>query len=130
MTAADPLSDALSGLDNAESVGHLDYTIRPASNLIGDVLAVLDQRGYIGAYTYVDDGKAGTFEVELTGAINECGAIKPRYSVSADAYEQWEKRYLPAQDYGALIVTTSRGVMSHDEARESGVGGQVLAYVY
>ena len=130
MTANDPLSDALSGLDNAESVGHLRHTVAPASNLIGDVLSVFAERGYIDGYEFVEDGKAGRFEVELNGAINECGVVKPRYSAGADEFEQWEKRYLPARDYGTLIVTTSHGVMSHYDAREAGVGGQVIDYVY
>jgi small subunit ribosomal protein S8 len=130
MTANDPLSDALSGLDNAESVGHLRHTVAPASNLIGSVLEVFYERGYIAGFEYVEDGKAGVFEVELNGTINECGAVKPRYSVKADEYEDWEKRYLPAQNYGSLVVSTSRGVMSHADAREAGVGGQVIAYVY
>jgi small subunit ribosomal protein S8 len=130
MAGNDPLSDALAGLDNAESVGNLEYTVQPASNTVGSVLEVLYDRGYVDGFEYVEDGKAGKFEVELKGAINECGAVKPRYSVGADDFEKWEKRYLPARDYGALIVTTSHGVMSHYEAREAGVGGQVLAYVY
>ena len=130
MTSTDPLANALSGLDNAEGVGHLEYTVQPASDLIGNVLEVLYERGYIDGFEYVEDGKAGEFEVELTGAINECGAIKPRYSVGAAEFEDWEKRYLPAQNYGALVVTTSRGVMSHAEAREAGIGGQLIAYVY
>ena len=130
MTATDPLANALSGLDNAESVGHLEYTVQPASNLIGSVLEVFYERGYVDGFEYAEDGKAGEFEVELTGAINACGAIKPRYAVGADGFEDWEKRFLPAQDYGALVVTTSRGVMSHAEAREQGVGGQLIAYVY
>jgi len=130
MTGNDPLADALSGLDNAESVGHLSHTVSPASNTIGSVLEVLYDRGYIDGFEFVDDGRSGEFEVELKGAINECAAVKPRYSVGADGFEKWEKRYLPARDYGALVVTTSRGVMSHYEARESGVGGQVIAYVY
>jgi small subunit ribosomal protein S8 len=130
MAGNDPLSNALSGLDNAESVGHLSHTVAPASNTIGSVLEVLYDRGYVDGFEYVEDGKAGRFEVELKGAINECGAVNPRYSVGADGFEKWEKRYLPARDYGALIVTTSHGVMSHYEAREQGVGGQVIAYVY
>ncbi|MFB6219413.1 MAG: 30S ribosomal protein S8 [Halobacteriaceae archaeon] len=130
MTGKDPLADALGGLDNAESVGHLTHTVTPASNLIGSVLEVLYDRGYIGGFEYLEDGKAGSFEVELTGAINRCGAVKPRYSAGADGFEPWEKRYLPARDYGTLVVTTSRGVMSHYDAREEGVGGQVVAYVY
>ncbi len=130
MTADDPLSNALSGLNNAEDVGHLTYTVSPASDEIGSVLEVLYDRGYIDGFEFIDDGKAGEFEVELNGRINECGPIKPRYSVGADGFEQWEKRYLPARDYGTLVVTTSQGVMSHYTAREEGVGGQLIAYVY
>ncbi|WP_248896173.1 30S ribosomal protein S8 [Haloplanus halobius] len=130
MAGNDPLSSALSGLDNAESVGHLSHTVQPASNVIGSVLEVFYDRGYIGGFEFVDDGKAGRFEIELKGAINHCGVVKPRYSAGADEYEKWEKRYLPARDYGALVVTTSHGVMSHYEAREQGIGGQVIAYVY
>jgi small subunit ribosomal protein S8 len=130
MTANDPLANALSGLDNAESVGHLTQEVAPASNLIGSVLEVFYDRGYVDGFEYVDDGKAGEFEVELKGAINECGAVKPRYSAGADEFEKWEKRFLPARDYGTLVVTTSQGIMSHYEARREGVGGQVIAYVY
>ncbi len=130
MAGNDPLSNALSGVDNAEGVGHLNHTVQPASNTIGSVLEVFYDRGYIDGFEFVDDGKAGRFEVELKGAINECGTVKPRYSAGADEFEKWEKRFLPARDYGALVVTTSRGVMSHYEARERGVGGQIIAYVY
>ena len=130
MTSNDPFSDALSGLNNAESVGHLTHEIQPASNQIGNVLEVLYDRDYIAGFEFTEDGKAGTFEVELRGAINECGAIKPRYAVSADEFERWEKRFLPARDFGALILTTSQGIMSHYEARDAGIGGQVIAYVY
>ena len=130
MTGNDPFASALSALDNAERVGHLTYTISPASNEIGSVLEVFYDRGYIDGFQYVDDGKAGTFEVELKGAINACGPVKPRYAAGADEFEKWEKRFLPARDYGTLVVTTSHGIMSHYEAREAGVGGQVIAYVY
>ena len=130
MADNDPLSSALSGLNNAESVGHLSQTVSPASNVIGSVLEVFYDRGYVGGFEFVDDGKAGQFEVELKGAINECGPVKPRYSAGSDEFEKWEKRFLPARDYGALIVSTSEGIMSHYEARDQGVGGQVIAYVY
>jgi len=45
-------------------------------------------------------------------------------------YEKWEKRFLPAFDFGLLIVSTSQGVMTHKEAREKGIGGRLIAYVY
>ena len=130
MTGTDPLANALSSIDNAEGVGHLDQTVEPASNEIGSVLEVFYDRGYIDGFNFVDDGKAGRFEVELKGAINACGPVKPRYSATADEFEKWEKRFLPARDYGTLVVTTSHGVMSHYEARREGIGGQVIAYVY
>ena len=130
MTGNDPLSNALSAVDNAEGVGKLTQTVEPASNEIGSVLEVFYDRGYVGGFEFVDDGKAGRFEVELKGAINECGPVKPRYSATAEGYEKWEKRFLPARDYGTLIVSTSEGIMSHYEARDAGIGGQVIAYVY
>ena len=130
MTSNDPLASALSTVDNAESVGHLTQEVAPASNEIGSVLEVFYDRGYIDGFQYVDDGKAGRFEVELKGAINACGPVKPRYSAAADEFEKWEKRFLPARDYGTLVVTTSHGIMSHYEARREGIGGQVIAYVY
>ncbi len=130
MTGNDPLANALSSLDNAESVGHLTQEVQPASKEIGSVLEVFYDRGYINGFQHVDDGKAGRFEVELKGAINECGPVKPRYSTGADEYEKWEKRFLPARDYGTLIVTTSQGIMSHYDARDAGIGGQVIAYVF
>ena len=130
MTGNDPLANALSAIDNAGGVGHLTQEVSPASNEIGSVLEVFYDRGYIDGFQHDEDGKGGSFEVELKGAINECGPVKPRYAAGAEEFEKWEKRFLPARDYGALVVTTSHGIMSHYEARDQGIGGQVIAYVY
>ncbi|HDP96088.1 MAG TPA: 30S ribosomal protein S8, partial [Euryarchaeota archaeon] len=56
--------------------------------------------------------------------------IKPRYAIRMGDMERYESRYLPAQDFGVLILTTTRGVVSHNQAKELGVGGKLLAYVY
>ncbi len=130
MVLLDPLADALSTIKNAEAVGKSSCSIKPASKLIGTVLNVMQSRGYVGEFELVEDGKAGVYEVELIGSINKCGAIKPRYSVGAADFERWEKQYLPAKNFGTLILTTSMGVISHYEARENNVGGQLIAYVY
>jgi len=45
-------------------------------------------------------------------------------------YEKFEKRYLPAKDFGMIIVSTNQGIMTHIEAKEKGLGGRLLAYVY
>ncbi|AEH61068.1 ribosomal protein S8 [Methanosalsum zhilinae DSM 4017] len=130
MVLLDPLANALSTIKNAEDIGKQSCTIKPASKLIGNVLKVMKDNGYIGEFEFIEDGKAGIYEVKLIGRINKCGAIKPRYSVQSEEFEKWEKQYLPARNFGALILTTSEGVLSQIEARESNIGGQLLAYVY
>ena len=130
MTLLDPLANALSHITNSERVGKKEAYIKPASKLIGEVLRVMQENGYIGEFEFIDDHKAGYFEVELKGAINDCGAIKPRYPIKRDEMEKWESRYLPARDFGILILTTNQGVISNKKAKELGIGGKLLAYVY
>lgn len=126
----DPLADALSTIKNYEEIGRREVVVRPASGLIGDVLRVMKENDFIGNFEFIEDGKGGKFRIELMGNINGCGVIKPRFSVKRDGYEKWEKRFLPAAGYGTLAVSTSSGVMSHIEAREKGLGGRLLAFVY
>jgi len=126
----DPLADAMSVIKNAESVGKAECIIHPASKLIGRALKVMADRGYIGEFEFVDDGKSGMFKVKLLGRINRCGVIKPRFATKVSELEKWEKRFLPARNFGVLILSTSKGVMAHTDARAQSLGGQLLAYVY
>jgi small subunit ribosomal protein S8 len=126
----DPLADALSRIKNAEQVGKAEVLVSPASKLVGRVLQVMHEAGYIGPFEFVDDGRSGAFKVGLVGHINDCGVIKPRYSIKKTEYDKWESRYLPAQDFGALILSTTQGVVAQEAAKAAGVGGRLLAYVY
>lgn len=126
----DPLSDALVAMKNAERSGKATCDVRPASKLLGRVLTVMQEMNYIGPYEFIDDGKSGVYRVRLNGHINDCGVIKPRYNVGRQEFEKWESRYLPARDFGALILTTTSGVVSHYKAKDLGTGGKLLAYVY
>ena len=126
----DPLANALSTIKNAERKGKGRCIIQPSSKIIGGVLSLLKDRGYLGSYEFVDDGKAGIFQVDLTGNINNCGVIKPRYPIKINELDRWESRYLPARDFGLLILTTTEGIISHNDARKKGIGGKLLAYVY
>ncbi len=126
----DPLANALSTIKNAERKGKGRCTIQPSSKMIGGVLSLLKDRGYVGSYEFVDDGKAGIFQVDLIGSINNCGVIKPRYPIKRNELDRWESRYLPARDFGLLILTTTDGIISHSDARKKGIGGKLLAYVY
>jgi len=130
MPLLDPLADALSNIMNHEMAGKKTVIVKPASKLIGEVLKIMLQEGYIGEFEYIDDGRAGKFRVQLLGRINKCGVIKPRFPVKKKDYEKWEKKFLPAHDIGILIVSTPQGVMTHKEAIKRGIGGRLLAYVY
>ena len=130
MTAKDTLSNGLTTLMNNEFRNKSSCVINPASKLLGHVLRVLQLSGYVGEFEFIEDGRSGKFRVQLLGRINKCGAIKPRYSVKTDAFENWEKTYLPAREMGILVVSTPSGVISHKEAKQKSVGGKLLAFVY
>jgi small subunit ribosomal protein S8 len=125
----DPLADALVAIKNAERVGKKECVTR-ASKEIKAVLKVMQDKGYIGAFEFIDDGKSGKFRIELEGKIVDCNVIKPRFSVRVDEFEKWEKRFLPAKGVGLLILTTPKGIMDHNRARELHVGGKLLAFVF
>lgn len=126
----DPLNDALVTIRNAESSGQTTCVVRPASKLVGRVMNVMQEYSYVSGFEYVEDGRGGHFVVHLKGNVNNCGVIKPRFAVKKTDLEKYESRYLPAQDFGVLILTTTQGVLSHSQAKEQGLGGRLLAYVY
>jgi small subunit ribosomal protein S8 len=126
----DPLSDALVQIRNAELTGHGGCELKPSSKLLGRILGVLQEEGYIATFEFVEDGKAGAYRVGLAGKINRCGSVRPRFPVRLGEIVKFEERYLPAQDFGVLILSTTKGVMTNRKAKELGIGGRLLAYVY
>ena len=126
----DPLNDALTKIFNAEQAGKYNVDLAPASKLLGSVLEIMQTSGYVGEIEKNDDGRGGKYIVQLRGAINQCGVVKPRHSVRRQEFDKWEGRFLPAQDFGLLILTTNSGVMHHKDAKENRIGGKLLAYVY
>ncbi len=130
MTRLDLLADAMSTLTNASRVGKRETVINAASKLVGKVLKILEEEGYIKEFEYIDDGRAGKYRVVLSGRINKAGVIKPRFSVKKDEFLYWEKIYLPAENVGLIVVSTNHGIMTHREAKRRGLGGILLAYCY
>jgi ribosomal protein S8 len=63
-------------------------------------------------------------------SLNKCGVISPRYDVSHHAIEDWVARLLPSRLFGVIVLTTSAGIMDHEEARRKKVGGKVLGFFY
>lgn len=126
----DPLSNALSKILNAERTVKDSCVIAPSSKTIKRVLDLMRDNRYIGNYEEIKNNKGNALNVTLIGAINKCGVIKPRSSVKKEGYEKIEKRYLPAKDFGIIIVSTPKGIMTHVEAKKKEAGGRLIAYCY
>ena len=130
MSLQDPLADALSHIKNCEKTKKRMCEIRPTSKTLTKVLTIMNEEGYLGTFEIIDDGRGGILKINLLGKINNCSAIKPRFSFKKHEIERYEKRYLPAKDFGILIVTTPEGIMTHIKAKQKNLGGRLLAYVY
>jgi len=124
------LVETLSAIKNAEGRSKKEIVRRPVSKLLLDVLKIAKREGYLGEITVYKDARGGEVKINLIGAINNIGVISPNFSVSYHNLEKFEKRFLPAKDFGRLILTTPKGVMTHIDAREKKVGGKLLAFVY
>ncbi len=125
----DPLANALNNIMNAQRVGKLVCVATPVSKIIKQVLQMMQDNHYIGSVEY-KDAKGGIATINLLGAVNKCGVIKPRFSVQKEEYTKFEKRFLPARDFGLIIVSTSQGLMTHIEAKQKGLGGKLIAFIY
>ncbi len=126
---ADHLADALNTLKTHEMVGQERCTVK-ATKLVKDVLGLLKKHRYLQEFTFVEDGRGGTFDVTLDGRINDCGVVKPRTAVKRTEWARWEQQFIPGVGVGLLIVSTPRGIMTNSDADEQKLGGRLLAYVY
>ncbi|HLD15667.1 MAG TPA: 30S ribosomal protein S8 [Candidatus Nanoarchaeia archaeon] len=126
----DPLATMLSNILNAEKVGRQSCDSKPSSKILKKVLEIFNKNSYVGSYEEVNDNRGGILKINLIGNINNCGVIKPRFSVKKDNFEKFEKRFLPAEDFGLLIVSTPKGIMTHYEAKEKKLGGKLICFVY
>eukprot|EP00051_Salpingoeca_urceolata_P026126 m.476172 g.476172 ORF g.476172 m.476172 type:complete len:130 (+) comp20457_c0_seq1:185-574(+) len=124
------LNDALNSICNAERRGKRQVMIRPASKVIIKFLGVMQKHGYIGEFEIVDDHRAKKIVINLTGRINKCGVISPRFDVAVGDIEKWATNLLPSRQFGFFVLTTSNGIMDHEEARRKHTGGKILGFFY
>ncbi|GLG93275.1 Putative 40s ribosomal protein s15a [Gryllus bimaculatus] len=100
MVRMNVLSDALTSINNAEKRGKRQVLIRPCSKVIVKFLTVMMKHGYIGEFEIVDDHRAGKIVVNLTGRLNKCGVISPRFDVPILDIEKWTNNLLPSRQFG------------------------------
>lgn len=121
----DVVADALNKLMNAKKAEKSSIEVNSYSKLLISVLALAKLKGYVKDYKV--SGKSLKIEI---GRLNECMAIKPRFTVTIEEIEKYEKRYLPAIGFGIIIISTSQGLLTNQTAREKNIGGSLIAYMY
>ena len=129
MVLNDTLASALSNVLNHEKASKNECLVK-SSKIIKEVLKILQEKAYIGSFEIIKSDRGDEIKIYLLNHINKCGVIKPRHAVRLSEYLKFEKRYLPAKDFGVLIVSTNQGIMTHDQAKEKNLGGKLLAYCY
>ncbi|KAI1015829.1 hypothetical protein LB505_003907 [Fusarium chuoi] len=130
MVRTSVLSDALKSINNAEKQGKRQVILRPSSKVIVKFLELMQRHGLVSEFEEVDDHRGGKIVVQLTGRLNKCGVISPRFNVRLGDLEKWVVRLLPARQFGHLVLTTSAGIMDHEQARRKHVSGKIIGYFY
>jgi len=130
MVKTSVLNDCLNAINNAEKAGKRQVLIRPSSKVIVKFLHVMQKNGYIGEFEEVDDHRSGKIVVQLNGRINKTGCISPRYNVKLNELEKWVAKLLPSRQFGHIVLTTSAGIMDHEEARRKHVAGKIIGFFY
>ena len=133
MTMSDPIADMLTRIRNANTAKH-DTVDIPASKMKIAIADILVNEGYIAKYDIVEDGAFKTIRVTLKYGVDKNDKVitglkrisKPGLRVYANCEE------LPKVlgGLGTAIISTNQGVITDKEARQAGVGGEVLAFVW
>ena len=130
----DPISDYLTRIRNAQQAGHRIVEI-PASNTKKKITEILYEHGYILKYKFEESAdNQGVIKIALKfDAASKTPVIKSLTRISTPGLRQYRgKTELPRvlSGLGIAIVSTSKGVMTEKQARELGVGGEILCEVF
>jgi small subunit ribosomal protein S8 len=123
----DPLADLLTRLRNASAARHV-LTHVPASRLKREVLQVLKEKARIADFSDVE--KDGQKFIQVSLIPNTKLSLKRISSPGQRIYRKSKDLFPVLKGYGLSIVSTSQGVMTGDDAKAKGVGGEVLCEVY
>jgi small subunit ribosomal protein S8 len=128
MVVRDWLSGLLNDIMNCKKAGRKETVSVVSSNLILEVLKIMKKNKYIQEFKKEKE-KFDKIKITL-GKINQCASIKPRFYVKKTEFDKYIKRFLPSRDIGIIIVSTSKGLMTHQDAMEKGLGGCLIAYCF
>jgi len=132
MYITDPIGDMLTRIRNGGVAKHEVVEV-PASNMKKAIAKILLDEGYIKDVRLADDDKQGTLRLTLKYDTNGKQVIQGLKRISKPGLRVYANKDDIPRVLGGLgiaIVSTSKGVMTDKEARQSGVGGEVLAYIW
>ena len=131
MSRTDLIADVFTMIRNA-IMAKKEFVDVPASNTINSILEILKKENYIENFKLMEDKKQGRVKVYLKYIASK-PAIRNLKRVSKPGLRVYVKRKkVPPilRGRGLAIITTSKGIITDTEARELGVGGEIIAYVW
>lgn len=132
MTMTDPIADMLTRVRNASSVQH-DTVDIPASNIKKEIARILLEEGYIKGYDVIEDVKQGLIRMQLKYGKNGEKVITGIKKISKPGMRVYaDRNNVPKvlNGIGISVISTSKGIVTDKQARELGVGGEVICYVW
>ncbi len=132
MAINDHISNMLTRIRNAQMAGKKAVEL-PSSKILVSIAAILKEEGYIEDYKYIEDGKQGILKIALKYSPAYGYAISGLKRVSKPGRRIYVgKDEIPQvkRGYGICILSTSRGILTGDKARELGIGGELLCEIW
>ena len=132
MNTTDPIADMLTRIRNANSAKHKTVDV-PASKMKTAIAEILFKEGYIKSFELISNENQGIIRITLK--YDEKGArvidgIKRISKPGLRVYANKEELPKVLNGLGTAIISTSQGLKTDKEAREAGIGGEVLAYIW
>ena len=132
MTISDPIADMLTRIRNAIMAGH-DFVLVPASRIKLSIAGILKAEGFISGYEVLRGKPHRVIKIYLNSDDSNRSALSGLERVSKPGLRVYVQRKEIPRVYGGLgiaIVSTSRGVMTGQQAWRQGVGCEILCYVW
>lgn len=133
MVTTDSIADMLTRIRNASSSKHKTVDV-PASNVKLSIAKILFEEGYIKSYEEIkEENNQGIIRITLKYTEKGKKVIDGLKRISKPGLRVYaSKDELPKvlNGLGIALISTSKGIMTDKEAREKGLGGEVLAYIW
>ncbi len=132
MAMTDPVADMLTRIRNANTAGHAEVDV-PASKIKKNIAEILLKEGYIKGYEVVESAPQDTIKVQMKYGPDKKRVITGIKRISKPGLKVYAKKDEVPKVLGGLgiaIISTSSGLLTDKQAREMGVGGEVICYVW